>query len=208
VLNFGDIVGTYDIVEETLYTVPLNIDQQLVDEQPELATAALCYSIDGRPNRYFNLVSDKCLSANAYNIPAQRADYFNVIIKIGITAVDRDGNCQNIEIDQEDCIATVGSTPVTSEVMYNVAGISVRRRRNGYRISVPNCEPGSVVMWVFCKTIPEADMLKFIVARGNSLMPTSHGLVGKIPIIYIYSSKMCYIFCRSVLECSSRHFTL
>jgi len=140
--------------------------------------AALCYSIDGLPNRYFNLVSDKCVSVNAYIIPAQRTNYFNVISKVGITAVDRDGSCQNIEVDQEDCSATVGVMPITNGVMYNVAGISVKQRRNGYRISVPNCEQGSVVMWVFCKTIREADMLRFLVARGNSLMPTSHGLVG------------------------------
>jgi len=174
-----NVIGTYDIVEETLYTVPLNIDQNLIDAQPELAMAALCYSIDGRPNHYFNLVSDKCVSVNSYNIPAQRANYFNVISKIGITAVDRDGNCQNIEIHQEDCAATVEAIPLTNGVMYNVAGISVKQRRNGYRISVPNCDQGNVVMWVFCKTIPQADILKFIVARGNGLMPTSHGLVGK-----------------------------
>ena len=178
---------------------------------------ALCYSVDGRPNHYFNLVSDKCVSVNAYNIPAQRANYFNVISKIGITAVDRDGNCQNIEIDQEDCSATVGAMPITSGVMYNVAGISVKQRRNGYRISVPNCETGSVVLWAFCKTIPEADMLKFIVARGNSLMPTSHGLVGKIleivHVTVIFIACVMYLqyevtFCRSVLECSSRYVTL
>ena len=184
-------IGTYDIVEETLYTVPLNIDQHLIDAQPELAMAALCYSVDGRPNRYFNLVSDKCVSVNAYNIPAQRANYFNVISKIGITAVDRDGNCQNIEVDQEDCSATVGAMSITNGMMYNVAGISVKQRRNGYRISVPNCEPSSVVMWVFCKTIPEADMLKFIVARGNSLMPTSHGLVGKRSVTVITIAFVC-----------------
>jgi len=154
----------------------------LIDAQPELAMAALCYSIDGSPNRYFNLVSDKCVSVNAYIIPAQRANYFNVISRVGITAVDRDGNCQNIEIDQEDCSATVGAMPITNGVMYNLAGISVKQRRNGYRISVPNCEQGSVVMWVFCKTIREADMLRFVVARGNNLMPTSHGLVGKVSL--------------------------
>jgi len=69
--------------------------------------------------------------------------------------------------------------PLTNGVIYNVAGISVKQRRIGYRISVPNCEQGGIVMWVFCQTIPEADMLKFIVARGNGLMPTSQCLVGK-----------------------------
>jgi len=155
----------------------LDIDQHVIDAQPELAMAALCYSIDGHPNCYFNLISDKCVSVvNTYNIPAQRANYFNVISKIGITAVDRDGT---VKIDWEDCSATVGVMPVSNGVIYNVAGISVKQRRNGYRISVPNCEQGSVAMWVFCKIIPEADMLKFIVARGNGLMPTSHGLVSK-----------------------------
>ena len=178
-LNFVLLKGTYDFVEETLYTVPLHIDENLVETHPELSRATLCYSIDGRANRYFNLVSDKCVSVNAYYIPAQRADFFNVINKIGITAVDSDDNIQNIEIDQENCLATVGTTPVTSEMIYHSANITVRRRRNGYRIAVPNCQPRHLVIWVTCQSTQDADLLKFVIARGRNLMPTSHGLVGK-----------------------------
>ena len=116
---------------------------------------------------------------NAYYIPAQRADFFNVISRIGITAVDSDDNVQNIEIDQENCLATVGTTPVTNEAIYHSANITVRRRRNGYRIAVPNCEPRHLVIWVTCQSTQDADLLKFVIARGRNLMPTSHGLVGK-----------------------------
>lgn len=151
----------------------------MIDTNPELSQATLCYTIDGRANRYFNLVSDKCVSVNAYYVPAQRAEFFNVISKIGIAAVDSDGNIQNIEIDQENCSATVGTTQVTHEVIYHSANITVRRRRNGYRIAVPNCEPRHLVIWVTCKSTRDADMLRFIIARGRNLMPTSHGLVGE-----------------------------
>ena len=178
-LIFCSIKGTYDFVEETLYTVPLHIDQELVESHPELSRATLCYSIDGRANRYFNLVSDKCVSVNAYYVPAQRANFFNVVSKIGVTAVDSDGNVQNIEIDRENCSAIVGTTPVTSEAIYHSADITVRRRRNGYRIAVPNCEPRHLVIWVTCESTRDADLLKFVIARGINLMPTSHGLVGK-----------------------------
>ena len=98
---------------------------------------------------------------------------------MGVTAVDSDGNVQNIEIDRENCSAIVGTTPVTSKAIYHSANITVRRRRNGYRIAVPNCEPRHLVIWVTCESTRDADLLKFVIARGINLMPTSHGLVGK-----------------------------
>ena len=180
---------------------------------PELSRATLCYSIDGRANRYFNMVSDKCVSVNAYYVSAQRANFFNVISKMGITAVDSDDNIQTIEIDRENCSATVGTTPVTSDAIYHSANITVRRRRNGYRIAVPNCKPRHLVLWVTCRSTQDADLLKFVIARGRNLMPTSHGLVGKKYIssrcyVTVHLCDLMYVLCRSVLECTGRHITI
>jgi len=174
---FAIFVGTHDTTTvKKMFAIPLNINQQL---QSELANAALCYSVNGCPYKYFNLLSDKCVSVNAYYSLAHQVKFFNVISKIGITAVDEDGNCQNIKIDHKGCVATVGTTPVIAGSLYNMAGITVRQLKNGYWIVVPNCESVGVVMWVSCKTMSEANMLEFNIAQRNGLIPTSHGLVGK-----------------------------
>ena len=57
------------------------------------------------------------------------------------------------------------------------------------RISVPNCAPTDLVMWVFCTSgrtedpytwkYYEFDFIRFVVMRGLNLDPTSHGLIGK-----------------------------
>ena len=168
--------------KESSFIIPLKTEQHL-----HLVNATLCYSIAGIPNGYFNLVSDKCISVNAYYISALKVDHLNVIGKIGITAVDKNGNCQNIEIDLKSCTATVGAMSVTTGSAYSVAGITVSVQNHGYLIVVPNCQPASVVMLVSCKTTPVADMLQFNIAQGSTVMTTSHGLVGKTRIAEISS---------------------
>ena len=60
---------------------------------------------------------------------------------------------------------------------FSIAGISARKRKlNRVRISIPNCDNVNLVMWVTCERDP--DMIRFQIARGLSLLPTSHGLLG------------------------------
>ena len=135
---------------------------------------SLCYEIRGEANQHFNLISDTCVSVNALysSIPSGG----NFIRKIGVLAEDSNGVCQEIEADLEGCTARVNGNNVT---LYNQDGIRVMRRTNRIRISVPNCESTDLVMWVICEVQGEQPMIRFVVARGFNLRPTSHGLVGK-----------------------------
>ena len=137
---------------------------------------SLCYEVQGEANQHFNLISDTCVSVNALYSPMINPLDGNIISKIGVLAEDSSGVCQQIEADLEGCTARVNGSNVT---MYNQDGIRVMRRTNRIRISVPNCNNVDLVMWVICEVRSSQPMIKFVVARGFNLMPTSHGLIGK-----------------------------
>ncbi len=136
---------------------------------------SLCYEIRGEANQHFNLISDTCVSVNALYSPITPSGG-NFIRKIGVLAEDSNRVCQQIEADLEGCTARVNGNNVT---MYNQDDVLVVRRTNRIRISVPNCNNIDLVMWVICEDRGEQSMIKFVVARGFNLNPTSHGLIGK-----------------------------
>ena len=156
------------VVADPLYTVTL----------PQL-TESMCYEVRGQPNLYLNLISDTCLSVNAfYTAMPGGLTGVNRMSEIGIYAVSQDnGNCVQIKISV-DCSATVNG--VNASLVGGVDGIRIRSSKRRWRVSVPNCNPPSAVMWITCAE----DMLRFQVARGAGLSPTSHGLLGKKYIIF------------------------
>ena len=163
------------VIGDPLYTVPLQISEEMIEANPNVTNTSLCYEIHGRSGNTYNLVSDTCVSVSADYVQGNTSD-INVIGRVGVLAVDNDGNCQRITINVTECTGTVGSTEVTQGSPYDNAGIRVRKGSRHFRIAVPNCERQDLVSWVICE---EGDMLKFVITRGFNLQPTSHGLVGK-----------------------------
>ena len=157
------------IIGDPLYEVPVIIDE-------EGNTVSICYEVHGEANQHFNLISDTCVSVNALYSSMINSSDGNIISKIGVLAEDSNRVCQQIEADLEGCTARVNGNNVT---LYNQDGIRVMHRANRTRISVPNCESTDLVMWVTCEVQGEQPMIRFVVARGFNLRPTSHGLVGK-----------------------------
>ena len=113
-----------------------------------------------------------------------------MIDEIGVRAVDNANQCVNIRVDVKNCMADVNGTPLGFADKYSVNGVSVRRYRNRVRISVPNCNDLTLVMWVFCETRTlddpitggriTGDLIKFVVMRGlNFGNRDAHGLLGK-----------------------------
>ncbi|XP_065918054.1 uncharacterized protein [Dysidea avara] len=164
------------VIGDPLYTVPLQISDAMIRSNPVVANTSLCYEIHGRPGVFLNLVSDQCVSINAEYMQSSGDSNLNNVGKVGIFAVDNNGDCQSITIDVMNCVGTVGSTEVTQDSQYNVAGIRVRKGRRYFRIAVPNCERQDLISWVICE---DGDMLKFVITRGFNLSPTSHGLVAQ-----------------------------
>ena len=160
----------------------------------------LCFEIHGKADEYFNLVSDSCVSVNAYYVRAHPLLGYNIISEISVRAVGLDGICRNIAVSVSSCQASVDDTVLNG--IYSSAGVSIRPYRNRVRISLPNCQDQDLVMWVFCEQNeligfselgePEinvdVDMLRFVVARGYNIRETAHGLLGK----YILQN-ICYM---------------
>ena len=57
-------------------------------------SASLCFEIHGEQDRYFNLVTDKCVSVNAHYFTV--TDYLNGIDIIAVRAVNNDDQCAKV----------------------------------------------------------------------------------------------------------------
>ncbi len=122
----------------------------------------------------------------------------NIMGTIGVRASTNDGQCFNIRVEREGCrvLASDRFTPPTEiDSTLVTGGLSVRRYPNRVRISVPNCEQVTLVMWVRCVTRGGQDMLDFAVSRGTNLRPTSHGLLGEI----VYFRVWCHVTYASLM---------
>jgi len=176
----ANTLGSVVKIADPLFKVPIHIDQTLIDQNPALAEACLCYEVHGRDNTTFNLLSDVCTSVNAHYTSMANPVSGNIISAIGITAIDRNGECHEIEANIDQCSATVDGNPLALEASYNDAGITVIRYKNRVKIVVPNCGKTELILWFICKAVHNAIISEFIIARGVNVRPTSHGLIGKI----------------------------
>ena len=141
----------------------------------------LCYEIHGRASRFFNLISDACVSVSAAYVEVHANstnEPLNVIGEVGVLAVDNAGECVRISIEAESCKAAVNSVPV-DDVMYSSQGVRVRQGRNYVRVSAPNCADSTLTMWTLCRSLEGNAMIKFVVTRGLNLRETAHGLIGE-----------------------------
>jgi len=97
--------------------------------------------------------------------------------------------CRNIQVDLDGCSISTGHsggvmTKLGASEMFSVAGISARKTRSDrVRVSLPNCENVNLVLWVICERQP-INMIRFQIARGINLNPTSHGLLGKCLLLF------------------------
>ena len=171
------VLGNDTVIGDPLYTVPLQISKEVMTDVPEFAELSLCYEIHGSANEVFNLVSDQCVSISAEYVQSVNNENLNFIKRIGVLAVDNNGDCQRITVDSDGCSASVDTLTGSQVVPYNAAGVSVRKSGNHFRIAVPNCELQDLVVWVICES---TSALKFVIMRGFNLQPTSHGLVGML----------------------------
>ena len=154
-------------------------------------TSTLCYEVHGEADKFFNLISDNCVSVNAHYAKAGINNpniTLNVIDAVGIRAVSSFGSCVNIRVGLEGCTASIDGVDLSG--MYRENGIAVRNYSSRVRITVPNCEDTDLVMWIFCTRGGTEDpytweyfsfnFLRFVVMRGLNLREESHGLLGNL----------------------------
>ena len=145
---------------------------KLID-QVDRKQVSLCFELRGRPNITFNLISDGCISVNAHYNGTR---FFTFMDKISVLAPGRDGACRQVTVDVNGCRATVDGREVSA---YRKSGVVLRQLRDRVYISVPNCHKLPTVMWVTCTEEEGEDLLHFRVARGGSLAPSAHGIIGE-----------------------------
>ena len=176
------------VIGDPLYTVPIMVSEEQLNAL-NVSRLSLCYEIHGSSEQWFNLVTDQCTSVNGrYDDLTSK---LNIIDEVGVRAVDNNGQCTNIRVDIDQCSADVNGVSLALMERYSVAGINVRRYPNRVRISVPNCNDLTLVMWVICenRTLDnpdsqgprtlQAQMIKFVVMRGLNYGRIAHGLLGK-----------------------------
>lgn len=172
-LRSTGIMRNETVIGDPLYTIPLH-NPSKPDERRNL-----CYEVHGKSNSYFNLISDECVSVNAHYLAA---GVLNIIGAIGIRAEDDKGVCRDVLVNLNGCSVSTGVGGVLSDVqsgLFSMDGISIRKRSvDRVRISMPNCDSVRLIMWVICER-GAIDMIRFQVARGINLRPTSHGLSGE-----------------------------
>ncbi|KAL5468754.1 hypothetical protein EMCRGX_G029867 [Ephydatia muelleri] len=156
------------MVADPLFTVPLLLTPEGSDP------ALLCYEVHGQAGYHYNLVSDTCVSVNAFYV---EQGSLNVIGTIGIRAVNDAGSCVEVSVNlTSECMPYVNGQP---SLQYSAHGIAVSKFRQKVRVAVPNCKVQSLVMWVTCAAYSSYQTLQFTVTRGLNLSPTSHGLIGQ-----------------------------
>ena len=176
------------IIGDPLFTVPILVpDEQLA--ALNLSRLSLCYEIHGSSDQWFNLVTDECATVNAQYVSLTPS--LNIIDEIGVRAVDDSNQCVNIRVNVSQFTAEVNDISLDLMQRYSRNGINVRRYNNRVRISVPNCNELTLVMWVICEmrtldnpdmpgTELSAELIKFVVMRGlNFGHRAAHGLLGK-----------------------------
>ena len=151
----------------------------------------LCYEVHGEDDATFNLVSDGCVSVNSHYAQIRPTESQNIIDSVYVRAVDNEGACLNVTVDLEGCAASINGVSMDR---YSKMGVSVRRYSNRVRIAVPNCQELDLIMWVLCENRTfwssqldasgqeltfQAEMIKFVIARGFNLQETSHGIIGQ-----------------------------
>ena len=174
------------VIGDPLFTVPILVPEEQL-RAINLTRLSLCYEIHGETNQWFNMITDECTSVNARY--GEFNEDLNVINEVAIRAVDGASRCVNILVDIKNCTAEINGSPLGLTERYSSNGVGVRRYRNRVRISVPNCDDQTLVMWVFCETRTledpvdsrpvTGDLIKFVVMRGlNFGNRAAHGLLG------------------------------
>lgn len=174
---------------DPLITVPLFTDPNTHTRE---SISSICYEVHGEAKTYFNLITDKCTSVNAYyeRAATPNSDFdLNVVTQIGVRAVGiGEDSCTDIEVDLQFCVTKINNVNVATT--YSSDGISVKRYQNSrrVRVSVPNCGSTALVMWMLCTRGMISDptgnasyplnFIEFAVMRGLNLKKKSHGLIG------------------------------
>ena len=162
---------------DPLFSIPLP-SKYITD--PELKSVQLCFEVHGQSGNHYSLISDRCTSVTALYSAGVVDTAMHVITKIGVKTQGTSGACHSVKVDLDNCSASLDGAYINESTTASVDGVRVRVRRSRIRVSVPNCEASKrIVMWVTCTRRSSESLLEVVVARGDGLEPTAHGVIGR-----------------------------
>ena len=189
------IVVADRVGDDMVMSVPLEVNPS--DVCVSASSLSLCYQVHGKPDTFYNLLTDKCVSVNAHvSRPFSDADA-HIIDKIAIRAIGNNGTCSDILIERQGCSVKMNNQSVPINTQFEEDGITVFYNKQFVRnppvihVSVPNCgKPTVDYLFISCTeyhiqgTPTPAEILQFGSSREKSFIQPPHGLVGRL-IVYI-----------------------
>lgn len=137
---------------------------------------SLCFEIHGQNDKYFNLISDSCLSVNAHYSQSNQDPQINIIDEIAILLTDYVGEKVNISVKKE-CNVQIGDTSIEENVNHN--GVEIFHQSSSL-VSIFSgnhyCGKEGVLMTISCES---GDNEGLQVSVFHGLNDTAHGLLGE-----------------------------
>lgn len=137
---------------------------------------SLCFEILGQNDKYFNLISDSCLSVNAHYSQSDQNPQINIIDEITILLTDYVGEKVNISVKKE-CNVQIGDMSIDQNVNHN--GVVIFHQSSSL-VSIFSgnhyCGKEGVLMTISCES-DDNQGLQF--SAFHSRNGTAHGLLGE-----------------------------
>ena len=179
------------VSDDMVMSVPLEVNPS--DVCVSASSLSLCYQVHGRAGKFYNLLSDNCVSVNAHVSRPFSEVEAHVIDQIGITTIGNNGTCYYIEIERQGCSVKVNNQDISVNTQFEEDGIVVFYDRRIVRnppviyVTFPNCgRPTVDYFFISCTeyhirgTPTPAEILQFGSSREKSLIRPPHGLIGKL----------------------------
>ena len=164
-----------NIRADPMFTVPLS---------GHINMPSLCYEVYGMADKYFNILSDQCVSVNAHYSEVKKVGHgatrpLHIIDEIAIRAVDNiTSQCIDvvIELNNHQCLVSVNGA-LLRHGHFSKGDMHISYSLTRAVVSISNCENGKIVFAVQYKRLP-TNFLELEIENGQGITLSSHGLVG------------------------------
>ena len=177
VQSLAILTDTIVFVGDPLYEVPVTHTPEGMDP----TTTSLCYQIHGENEKYFNIISDRCVQVNVLYDPIRRDPQAGNYIKdVGIVAHNTAGGCNSIEVTGRRCTVTIDGNALNGS--YDQDGVIITSTgKKLYEVTLPNCKAtqgDDLRFRLRCVKVDNKRIVRIDVIRNGGRAGT-HGLLGK-----------------------------
>ena len=173
------MVSTHIGLTYTMVGTPDFIAPLVVGEDAE-QNMSLCYQVQGKRDKTFNLLHASCITVNAeYSSPTGSSEQLeNVVKKVGVAVQSgNNGNLIRILLDHSSkCALTVDDVPVKDT--YTNGDVRIKKENHHIVMTLPDCYGNMLTIRGVCTKLMLEKVVKLIFVR-HSVEGHYHGLVGR-----------------------------